>query len=148
MTKTNETTRFILNELYKRKIFAWRQNIAGIPLPQGGFRPAGKSGLPDIIAILPPDGHFLGIEVKTGKDRLRLEQVGFILNAERMGAKVLIVKDFEDFKTQLDKILSTSYNLGADWADINLHLEIRFLRMDGHVLKYRYIPTVTTRKIR
>lgn len=113
MSQTNETTRLILNHLYNLKIFAWRQNTAGIPLPQGGFRPAGKTGLPDIMAILPPDGKFLGIEVKTGRDRLRPEQEGFIRNAGLMGAEVLVVKDHPDFLRQfaeinLTKVLSTS----------------------------------------
>ena len=105
MTLTNEITRLILNDLFKRQIFAWRQNTMPIPLPNGGFRPAAKTGLPDIMAIL-PGGKFLGLEIKTNRDRLRPEQEGFIANARRMGADVLVVKSFEDYQNQLDKKLS------------------------------------------
>jgi Holliday junction resolvase len=99
MSETNETTRSILKHLYEQGIFAWRTNVTGIPLPGGGFRPAAKKGLPDLMAIL-PGGKFLGIEVKTGRDKLRPEQIGFIANTQRMGAEVIVVKDFKEF---LDK---------------------------------------------
>ena len=108
MSQTNDTTNSILKFLFEKRIFAWRQNTAGIPLPQGGFRPSGKTGLPDIFAIVPPEGKFLGIEVKTTKDRLRPAQEGFIANAAKMGATVLVVKSYEDFLSQFDKYISTS----------------------------------------
>jgi hypothetical protein len=94
---TNETTREILKHLYSLGVFAWRQNTLPIPLPGGGFRPAAKTGLPDVIAILPPRGRFCAIEVKTGRDRLRPEQEGFLANVEHMGGLTMVVKDFEDF---------------------------------------------------
>lgn len=103
MSETNKITKLILNDLFQRQIFAWRQNVAIIPLPNGGFRPGGKSGLPDIIAILPPDGKFCGIEIKTGRDRLRPEQIGFQKNLERMGGIYLVVSSYENFLSQLDK---------------------------------------------
>lgn len=102
---TNQTTRNILNYLFSKGIFAWREDTTGLFDPRiGRFRPAAKTGKPDIMAIL-PGGKFLGIEVKTGVDKLRPEQVGFIANTEKMGAKVLVVKDFDDF---LDKIKELS----------------------------------------
>ena len=61
MSQTNETTRLILNDLFKRGIFAWRQNVAGIPLPGGGFRPSGKKGVSDILAVMPPGGRLLAL---------------------------------------------------------------------------------------
>ena len=42
----------------------------------------------------------LGIEVKTGRDRLRAEQEGFHEQARKSGAYILVVKDFEDFLRQ------------------------------------------------
>jgi len=100
MTPTGITTHLILKDLYNRQILAWRQNSSPIPLPSGGFRPAAKTGLPDIIAILPPTAHFLGIEIKTGKDRLRPAQIGFKINLEKMGGTYLVVKDFPDYEKQ------------------------------------------------
>ena len=103
MSATNETTKAILNFLFNKGIFAWRQNTTGVPTPQG-WRPAPKTGVADILAVLKPMGRLLAVEVKTGRDRLRLEQVGFGRNIEAMGGIYLIVKDFEDFERQYDDI--------------------------------------------
>lgn len=77
----------------------------GVPIPgTGRFRPAPKTGLPDIVAIKPPGGQHVGIEVKTGRDRLRPEQVGTLENIRRMGGIALVVKDFEDFLNQWELV--------------------------------------------
>lgn len=111
-SKTNETTRSILDFLTAHGIFAWRSNVVGIPIHREGvitgFRSAGKTGVPDILAVLPfgdhdelhPAGRFLGVEVKTGKDRLRPEQEGFHRSAISCGGIIMVVKDFEDFLRQ------------------------------------------------
>lgn len=107
-TKTNETTNNILQFLTSSKIFGWRQNVAPIPVVRGGsvtgFRSGGKSGISDIVAVLPPQGRGLFIEIKTGKDKLRSEQIGFQRNVELMGAVYLVVKDFDDFKKQFNEL--------------------------------------------
>ena len=105
MSQTNETTKKILNFLFERQVFAWRNSVGAFRTEHGYYQ-MGKAGSPDIMAILPPLGKFLGIEIKTGKDSLRDEQIGFIKNTERMGAQVLVVKDFEDFEKQWTKILT------------------------------------------
>lgn len=107
MTKTNETTHQISDHLFNLQIFSWRQNTTGIPLPGGGFRPAAKKGVSDILAILPPDGRFLAIEIKTGRDKLSPEQEGFLRNVEKMGGIGLVVKDFEDFKGKFEELETT-----------------------------------------
>ncbi len=100
-TVTNETTNNILEFLTRRKIFAWRQNVAPIPVVRAGsltgFRSGGKSGISDIVAVSPPHGRGIFIEIKTGKDKLRPEQIGFKRNVELMGGLYLEVKDYEDF---------------------------------------------------
>lgn len=109
---TNETTRRILNFLFSVGVFAWRENVLPIPLVGGrGFRPGSKSGKPDIVGILPSlwgsslyKGRFLGVEVKTGRDRLRPEQEGFHFTARKLGAVILVVKDFNDFKQQWEQL--------------------------------------------
>ena len=106
MTKTNETTLKILNWFFEHKIFAWRQNTGGMYDPvKRIYRASNKVGITDIIAILPPHGQFLGIEVKTGKDKLRLEQAGFIKNIFSMGGEVLVVKNLDDFFNQVRVII-------------------------------------------
>lgn len=92
--------------LFSKGIFAWREDDTGIPTSSGRLRPGGKKGKPDIISILPSSGRFLGIEVKTGKDKLRPEQQGFKINVEKMGGLYLEVKSFTDF---LDKFPQISY---------------------------------------
>lgn len=100
MSQTNDTTRAILNFFFSAGIFSYRQNTTGIPISGGGFRPAAKTGLPDIIAILPPSGTYLGVEIKTGKDKLSDVQIGTHMNIRKMGGIVLVVKDYQDFLTQ------------------------------------------------
>lgn len=99
MTKTNETTQLILNYLFKKGIYAWRNSVGAIK-SQGKFYQMGKLGSSDIFAVLPPHGTFLGIEIKTGADKLRPEQVGFIKNVQFRGGGAIVVKDFDDFFEQ------------------------------------------------
>lgn len=100
MSVTNDTTKAILNYLYNLGILAWRQNTTGIPLPNGGFRPGSKKGVGDIVAVLPPSGRHCEIEIKSGRDKMRPEQIGQQKNVEAMGGIYLVVKDYPDF---LDK---------------------------------------------
>jgi hypothetical protein len=101
---TNELTKRILNDLYTRGIFSWREDTVGIPTRDGKLRPAGKVGKPDIIAILPPAGQFLGIEIKTGKDRIRPEQEGFRRSVEHVGGLYFIVHTWEDYINQISTL--------------------------------------------
>lgn len=105
---TNELTTRILNFLFSAGIFCWRQNVAPIPIQREGlvvgFRSGGISGQPDIVAILPPTGRYLGIEVKTGFDRLRPGQVSFRENSTHCGAAYLEVKTFDDFLNQFTEL--------------------------------------------
>jgi len=102
MSATNETTKQILNYLFEQRIYAWRQNTAGIPLPSGGFRPAAKTGVGDIIIVF--KGRHIEVEIKSGKDRLRPEQIGHGINLKRAGGLQLVVKDFPDFLFQFENI--------------------------------------------
>lgn len=104
MSQTNDTTRDILSFLFAARVFAWRENVLPVPVARAGsvigFRSGSKSGKPDIMGILSPNGRSLCCEVKTGKDKLRPEQIGFLENARKMGALVMVVKDFKDFLKQ------------------------------------------------
>jgi len=108
---SNETTVLILDFLLQKHILAWRHNTLPVPIVREGihigYRPAVKVGLPDIMGIIPPSGRFLGIEIKTGKDRLRPEQKAFLLQAIACGGLCFVVKDYEDFVKKFDKGLSS-----------------------------------------
>lgn len=47
----------------------------------------------------------LWVEVKTGRDRLRPEQVGAHHTARKCGAVVIVARDFEDFKRTWDGLI-------------------------------------------
>ena len=112
MTQTNEITNLILQDLFRRQIFAWRNSVgtgSGIYTDKDGntktrWFQMGKSGASDIIAALPPNGQFLAIEIKTGRDRMRLEQLGFKANLEKMGGIYWVIKDFEDYQGKINTL--------------------------------------------
>ena len=62
------------------------------------MRTAPKKGVSDILAVLPPAGRILAIEVKIGSDKLRPEQIGFLKNIEHVGGITYVAKDFDEFK--------------------------------------------------
>lgn len=117
---TNDTTRNVLKRLFDLGVPAWRHNVLPVPISRAGtvvgFRPGGKSGISDIVGYLPA-GLFtvrgeqcrhavpLYIEVKTGKDRLRPEQIGFLDQATRYGCVVMVIKDFNDFERQWNDLI-------------------------------------------
>ena len=117
MSVTNELTQQILEHLYSVGIFAWRQNVLPIPVVRSGiltgFRPGGKSGLPVIMGVLFPVGRVLCVEIKTGKDRLRPEQIGFHANVRRMGGVVLVVKTWDDYMEQILPVLEEILELST-----------------------------------
>lgn len=109
---TNELTTRILHFLFSAGIFCWRQNTLPIPISRKGavigFRSGGISGQPDVVAILPPTGRYLGIETKVGKDRLRPAQISFKKNSTFCGAAYLEVKTFQDFLEQYERLNITT----------------------------------------
>ena len=98
---TNQLTLDIQNYLFKKRIFAWRQNVTGIPLLNGCMRPASKKGIPDLLGCA--RGHFFGIEVKTGADRLSDAQKGFIASTENSGGRVFVAHNLEDLKRDFEE---------------------------------------------
>lgn len=112
---TNKLTGDICEYFTINGILAWRENNAGIPVLRAGsvvgFRSPGIPGKPDIFAILAlRNGHsgslVLGIEIKTGKDRLRPEQVSFGKVLEKAGGLYWVIGNYEDFIHRIDKLLA------------------------------------------
>ena len=103
---TNKVTNEIIEFLLRNKIFAWRSNSTGVfDTNRGIYRPSPKTGVPDIIAILPPDGTFLGIEIKTGKDRLRPAQEAFHATVRQMGGYVVTASCLDQFQGHLKMVM-------------------------------------------
>jgi len=100
-TKTNETTRKILEHLFSLGCFAWRNNTTGVP-SESGFRSSAKKGVPDILGCF-SGGKFVSIEVKTGADRIRPEQEGFIASVIHCGGIAFVANDFDDYLNKIKK---------------------------------------------
>src|SRR3990167_9865354 len=99
MSEANELTNKILDFLYRQKCYGWRSSSTVLFDPKlGKFRMSSKVGVSDVLAILPPAGKLLAIEIKIGTDRLRPEQIGFFRNVENVGGLTFVAKDFESFR--------------------------------------------------
>ncbi len=99
---TNQLTSQILDYLYGQGAFCWRSNVVGIPIAgTNRMRPGSKLGVPDILGCFKgntcPVAHFLAVEIKSGSDKLRSEQIGFIKSVEHVGGIALVVHNFDDF---------------------------------------------------
>ena len=86
----------ILHYLALRKIPAWRMNSGAYKSITGTFIRYGNKGMADIIAILPPDGRWLAIEVKSEKGYLTEAQRDFALTIEKAGGISMVARSVED----------------------------------------------------
>lgn len=116
----NELTKTIVAYFEYKGIQAWRQSSEGRYLKgkeytdwsgrkkeeKGMFIPRahGAKGSADITATLPPLGRRLEIEVKFGKDRQSDVQKEFQRKVESMGGLYMIVRTWEEFVFQIEKI--------------------------------------------
>ena len=109
---TNELTKQILEYLFREGAFVWRNNSLPVPITVNGrvvgYRPGSKSGVPDIVGCY--KGRWLGIEVKTSKDRLSDVQRAFIANMKRVGGLVYVAHDFESFVEWFEQTKKTLEN--------------------------------------
>jgi Holliday junction resolvase len=65
----------------------------------------GRSGVPDIIACVPPHGRFLGIECKAGKNKATPLQIAEIEAIRHAGGSAVIVSNLADELEQLEKLI-------------------------------------------
>ena len=117
---TDYETKRIVEHLTRVGFYAWRQNVLPIPVARAGqvvgFRAGSMPGLPDVIAISTDyggvaGGKFFGVEVKTGKDKLREVQTSFIDRATARGAIIFVAHSYDDFITQFADITGVKQNL-------------------------------------
>lgn len=55
----------------------------------------GPEGLPDVIVIIPPNGMFLGLEIKSAKGKLRPSQIEFAKKVTNAGGIYRVVRSLE-----------------------------------------------------
>ena len=96
-TEHSQLVNAIILKYSRGNIRLWR-NETGVAInPRGtGLLSYGCRGSSDILGILGPDGTFLGIEVKTGKNRQSKQQKSFQAIVARLGGHYLVARSVED----------------------------------------------------
>jgi hypothetical protein len=104
MERESEIVSAICDYLAARHHFFWRQNTApAIQKSEKGwqFRRMPKHvmrGVPDIILVRPPQGKFVGLEVKRAMGKLSPEQEEFRDRSDAVGATYHVVRSIADVR--------------------------------------------------
>jgi len=98
---TNALTDAIISFVKLSGFQAYRINTMGVfDEKLGRYRTSGmQKGLPDIIAII--HGHFVGIEVKTGADRMSEDQLKRKAEIEKSGGAFIIARNIDQCRNEL-----------------------------------------------
>lgn len=93
----------ILLYLHAIKIMAWKNQSVGVYDPikkiyRKSFNKFHIKGVSDILAILPPSGRFVAIEVKTSIGRASPEQKEFIKQIMDKGGLAFVARSVEDVR--------------------------------------------------
>ena len=106
---TNSLTRACIDLLNMSGYKVWRNgNHAVYSKKQGSFlKPSYGSlnGVPDIIGYQKKTGLFIGVEIKTGTDKMSKEQNLFCSECELHHANYIIVRELKDLKSYINAIL-------------------------------------------
>jgi hypothetical protein len=108
MSQANETTRAILFYLASRGAFVWRQNTGAVVSEYNGKKRLiryGTPGAPDVEGVL-PDGRYIGVEIKVGRDKLRDVQIAFHEEVRQRGGVIAVVWP-QDWQEVLEAALDT-----------------------------------------
>lgn len=112
MSKATVLTNEIIDYLFRNSVYAWRASSVGVfDAAKGGYRTSAKKGVADILGIQGGTGRLIAIEVKIGKDKLSVEQKGFLKNVEHYGGITYVAKDLLEFQ---DWFLSVFGSSGSD----------------------------------
>jgi hypothetical protein len=94
----NSITKGIVNQLLSEGHSARRINTMGVwDEKKKLWRRAAQTGTADILACIAPNGRFLAIEVKFGKDTQRNAQKEYQDEVNGTGGTYLIIKAWEDW---------------------------------------------------
>jgi len=108
--KANDLTRCIIAWLQLNGHFGGRVNTGGTYSEKLGkyIRSGSKKGMADITAVM--NGKHVSIEVKTGRDRIRENQMKVKQEIERAGGVYIVVHSFDDFLEQIKRLLTSAEN--------------------------------------
>lgn len=108
MTRLSESTiqRAILDALLAAGAFAFRAQAGKVKV-RGGYMNLCPPGTPDILVVVPPRGHLLGLECKTLTGELRESQIVWATKARARGVTVETVRNVDEalsaYRTALEK---------------------------------------------
>ena len=88
----------------------WRLQSQGqFDIKQNRWRPSGqKRGLPDCIGLL-PNGRFIAVEVKIGRDKMSEYQELRRSEIINSNGHYLIARNLDDFKNELKQIIDRTH---------------------------------------
>jgi hypothetical protein len=109
LTTTN-LNKAIVNFLLAAGHSASRVNTAGIydPEQEAWRRTGGRKGFFDIVASLKPDGKYLTIDTKVGRDTPSDEQKEYAAEVKSTGGIVWYVDTYEDFLNKYYSLFNQS----------------------------------------
>lgn len=101
LLNANDLTAEVVQHIRKLGGWATRVNVSGFYDPEKGFWRRGVTdpGTPDVLAVL--NGQFIGIDVKTGTDRLRLEQKQTSRLIQNAKGIFIVARTLEQFREDL-----------------------------------------------
>lgn len=104
MSKTTDFTTAAISLLNMTGHKVWRNNNGAVYSEK--FKcflknPAKKLGVPDIIGYRKNDGKAIWVEIKTGKDRLSVEQAYFLDEAKKNGCLTAVTGSIADLQLQM-----------------------------------------------
>lgn len=94
------TVRAILQFLAAHRIPAWRVNSGAVKIERRFLR-FGAVGMSDVIAVLPPNGQFVAVEVKSLKGKVTPAQQGFLDQVNAAGGRAFVARSVLDVAREL-----------------------------------------------
>ena len=110
-TQTNATTKACIAYLQLNGFNVWRNNNGAVYSKARGCylkNPLHKQGVSDIIGYHKKSGKAIFVEIKTGKDKLSIEQYDFLEQARFAGCYAFDVKTLEDLQVKLIDLKTTN----------------------------------------
>lgn len=101
--RSNELTAAVIKFLNYNGFKVWRQNN----LAAQGRTFKGLRGVPDVIGFKKVTGRFIGVEIKTGKDKLSLEQINFAIETLDASGYWFECRDINSFIEEFENTVIT-----------------------------------------
>jgi hypothetical protein len=95
-----DTVRAILQFLAAHRVPAYRINTGAVKIERRFLR-FGSVGMSDVIAILPPHGRFVAVEVKSAKGKVTPAQQGFLDQVNAAGGRGFVARSVSDVAREL-----------------------------------------------